>query len=95
VDVLVAPAAGEQPATAADLVRERVDRGVRGALPPADLAPPYVPIGSAIRLSVAILSYVDTVSFGVTADAAFSADLDVFTAGIQRGLAELSGRAAR
>jgi len=56
---------------------------------------PYVPIGNAVRLSVAILSYVDTVSFGVTADADCFADLDVFTAGIRRGLAELSGRAAR
>ena len=52
---------------------------------------PYVPIGNAVRLSVAILSYVDTVSFGVTADAGCAADLDVFTAGIQHGLAELSG----
>ena len=52
---------------------------------------PYVPIGNAVRLSVAILSYVDTISFGVTADAGCAADLDVFTAGIQRGLAELSG----
>ena len=41
--------------------------------------------------SVAILSYVDTVSFGVTADVGCAADLDVFTAGIQHGLAELSG----
>ena len=56
---------------------------------------PYVPIGSAVRLSVAILSYVDTVSFGVTADAGCAADLDVFVEGIGRGLAELSGRAAR
>jgi diacylglycerol O-acyltransferase len=56
---------------------------------------PYVPIGNAVRLSVAILSYVDTISFGVTADADCFADLDVFTAGIRRGLAELSGRAAR
>ena len=52
---------------------------------------PYVPIGNAVRLSVAILSYVDTVSFGVTADVGCAADLDVFTAGIQHGLAELSG----
>ena len=50
-----------------------------------------MPIGNAVRLSVAILSYVDTVSFGVTADADCSADLDVFMAGIRRGLAELSG----
>lgn len=51
---------------------------------------PYVPIGNAIRISVAILSYVDTVSFGVTADYDSSPDLDVFVEGIQCGLAELS-----
>ena len=51
---------------------------------------PYVPIGNAVRISVAILSYVDDVAFGVTADYGFSADLDVFTGGIRRGLAELS-----
>jgi WS/DGAT C-terminal domain len=51
---------------------------------------PYVPIGDAVRISVAILSYVDTVSFGVTADYDSSPDLDVFVGGIQRGLAELS-----
>ena len=51
---------------------------------------PYVPIGNMVRISVAILSYVDTVSFGVTADSGSSPDLDVFTHGIQRGLAELT-----
>ena len=51
---------------------------------------PYVPIGNAVRISVAILSYVDTVSFGVTADHESAPDLDVFTEGIQCGLAELS-----
>ena len=51
---------------------------------------PYVPIGSTVRISVAILSYTDTVSFGVTADYDFSLDLDAFTEGIQRGLAELT-----
>ena len=29
---------------------------------------PYVPIGDSVRMSVAILSYVDTVSSGITAD---------------------------
>jgi len=52
---------------------------------------PYVPIGNAVRISVAILSYVDDVAFGVTADYDSSADLDVFVGGIRRGLAELSG----
>jgi diacylglycerol O-acyltransferase / wax synthase len=51
---------------------------------------PYVPIGNTVRISVAILSYVDTVSFGVTADYDSSPDLDLFVAGIRRGLAELS-----
>jgi WS/DGAT/MGAT family acyltransferase len=55
---------------------------------------PYVPIGNTVRVSVAILSYVDTVSFGVTADYGSSPDLAVFTRGIQRGLAELRPVAA-
>ena len=50
---------------------------------------PYVPIGNAVRISIAILSYVDSVSFGVTADNESASDLNVFTEGIQRGLAEL------
>jgi diacylglycerol O-acyltransferase / wax synthase len=50
---------------------------------------PYVPIGNAVRISVAILSYLDTVSFGVTADYDSAPDLDTFTEGIRRGLAEL------
>jgi hypothetical protein len=50
-------------------------------------------IGDSVRISVAILSYVDTVSFGVTADYDSSADLDVFTKGIQHGLAELTSPA--
>jgi len=50
---------------------------------------PYVPIGNAVRISIAILSYVDSVSFGVTADYDSSPDLDVFIEGIQCGLVEL------
>jgi len=54
---------------------------------------PYVPIGNAVRISVAILSYVDAICFSVTADHDFSPDLDVFTEGIRCGLAELGGPA--
>ena len=54
---------------------------------------PYVPIGDAVRISVAILSYVDTVSFGVTADHDSSPDLDIFVTGITRALAELGAAA--
>jgi len=51
---------------------------------------PYVPIGASVRISIAILSYLDTVSFGVTADYDSVPDLDVLVQGIQRALAELS-----
>ena len=51
---------------------------------------PYVPIGNAVRISIAILSYLDDVSFGVTADYESLPDLDVFAAGIGRGLAQLA-----
>jgi hypothetical protein len=50
---------------------------------------PYVPIGNAVRISVAILSYLDHVSFGITADYESVPDLDVLAAGIGRALDEL------
>ena len=50
---------------------------------------PYVPIGNAVRISVAILSYLDGISFGLTADYESVPDLDVLAAGIGRALAEL------
>jgi diacylglycerol O-acyltransferase len=37
---------------------------------------PYVPIGNSVRISIAILSYLDTVSFGVTADYESVPDVD-------------------
>ena len=54
---------------------------------------PYVPIGNAVRISVAILSYANTVSFGVTADYDSAPDLDVFVGGIRYGLTELGAAA--
>jgi len=51
---------------------------------------PYVPIGASVRISIAILSYLDTVSFGVTVDYDSVPDVDVLVQGIQRALAELS-----
>jgi len=52
---------------------------------------PYVPIGNNLRIGVAIFSYLDAFSFGITADyrAVSESDLDILTAGIGRGLAEL------
>ena len=55
---------------------------------------PYVPIGDNVRISIAIFSYLDRFSFGVTADYSAAPDLDVLTKGIRRGLAELQARSA-
>ena len=43
-----------------------------------------------MRISTAILSYLDNVTFGVTADYESVPDLDVLVQGIRHGLAELS-----
>ena len=53
---------------------------------------PYVPIGDNVRISVAIFSCLDRLSFGITADYSAAPDLDVLTKGIRRGLAELQAR---
>jgi diacylglycerol O-acyltransferase len=58
---------------------------------------PYVPIGDNVRIGVAIFSYMERFSFGLTADysAVPEADLETLTAGIGRGLAELRSRVGR
>jgi diacylglycerol O-acyltransferase / wax synthase len=55
---------------------------------------PYVPIGNNVRIGIAVLSYLDSFSFGVTVDhsAVPESDLGILTAGVTRGLAELSAR---
>jgi diacylglycerol O-acyltransferase / wax synthase len=55
---------------------------------------PYVPVVGTIRIVVAIFSYDGTLYFGVTGDRDHAADIDVLTAGIESGLAELRERAA-
>jgi WS/DGAT/MGAT family acyltransferase len=55
---------------------------------------PYVPIGNNVRISIAIYSYLDRFSFGITADYAAAADLPILTKGIRRGLTELQSVAA-
>jgi diacylglycerol O-acyltransferase / wax synthase len=52
---------------------------------------PYVPIGNNLRISVAIFSYLDRFSFGITADYDAVPDVAVLAKGIRRGLAELGG----
>jgi diacylglycerol O-acyltransferase / wax synthase len=54
---------------------------------------PYVPIGDNVRIGIAVFSYLDTISFGITADSAVpESDLDLLTAGISGGLADLLAR---
>lgn len=55
---------------------------------------PYVPIAGTIRIVVAIFSYDGGLYFGVTGDRDHAPDIDVLTAGIESGLAELHERAA-
>ena len=57
-----------------------------------EAAYPYVPIGSSLRTGVAIFSYLDTISFGITADYDAMPDLTILTEGIGRGLAELDAQ---
>jgi hypothetical protein len=55
---------------------------------------PYVPIGDNVRISIAIFSYLDRFSFGITADYGAAPDLDVLVKGIRRGLAELQAKSS-
>ena len=55
---------------------------------------PYVPIGDNVRISIAIFSYLDRFSFGITAELDAAPDLDVLIQGIGRGIAELRDRSA-
>ncbi|EHR51872.1 acyltransferase, WS/DGAT/MGAT [Saccharomonospora marina XMU15] len=50
---------------------------------------PYVPIGLRLRTGIAVLSYGDTLSIGVTADAHSVPDADALARGVEDGIAEL------
>jgi diacylglycerol O-acyltransferase len=50
---------------------------------------PFVPLIGNVRISIAIFSYNGGLYFGVTGDYDSSSDIDVLTAGVERGLAEL------
>ena len=56
---------------------------------------PYVPIATTLRTGIAIFSYSDTVTFGITGDFAANPDLDVLARGIESGLSELLAAAKR
>jgi diacylglycerol O-acyltransferase / wax synthase len=55
---------------------------------------PYVPIGQNVRIGIAVFSYLDRFSFGITADhgAVPESELATLARGISRGLDELSER---
>jgi WS/DGAT/MGAT family acyltransferase len=50
---------------------------------------PYVPIATTVRTGIAIFTYCDDVTFGVTGDFAANPDLDVLAHGIEHGITEL------
>jgi diacylglycerol O-acyltransferase len=50
---------------------------------------PYVPIATTLRTGVAIFTYCDNVTFGITGDYHTSADIDVLAHGIEEGIGEL------
>ena len=51
---------------------------------------PYVPIADRVRIGVAMFSYRDTLTFGITGDFETTADLDVLATGIADSLASCS-----
>jgi WS/DGAT/MGAT family acyltransferase len=55
---------------------------------------PYVPIAANIRTAIGILSYLDQLNFGITAEFDAVPDVAVLSAGIRAGVDELLARAA-
>jgi diacylglycerol O-acyltransferase / wax synthase len=56
---------------------------------------PYVPIATTLRTGIAIFSYCDTLTFGITGDYDSTPDLDVLARGIEDGVTELLKAAKR
>jgi len=50
-----------------------------------------VPIADRVRIGIAIFSYRDVLTFGITADHASTPDLEVLVDGIAESLSELVG----
>ena len=55
---------------------------------------PFVPVVGSIRIVVAIFSYDGGLYFGVTGDYDGAPDIDVLTAGIERGMDDLLAQIA-
>ena len=50
---------------------------------------PYVPIATTVRTGVAIISYCQEITIGITGDYDTTGDLEVLARGIETGIAEL------
>ena len=50
---------------------------------------PYVPIATTLRTGIAIFSYCDMLTFGITGDYDSTPDLEVLAHGIEDGVTEL------
>jgi WS/DGAT/MGAT family acyltransferase len=50
---------------------------------------PYVPIATTLRTGICILSYCDSVTFGITGDYASTPDIQALATGIEEGVTEL------
>jgi hypothetical protein len=50
---------------------------------------PYVPISTTLRTGIAIFSYCDMLTFGITGDYDSTPDLEVLAHGIEDGVTEL------
>jgi WS/DGAT/MGAT family acyltransferase len=56
---------------------------------------PYVPIATSLRTGVAIFTYCDQMTFGITGDYRTTPDIDVLAHGIELGIRELNEAAQR
>ncbi|MGZ4575001.1 MAG: WS/DGAT domain-containing protein, partial [Mycobacteriaceae bacterium] len=54
---------------------------------------PYVPIADRVRIGVAMFSYRDTLTFGITGDYESTPDIDILAEGITQSMEELLAEA--
>jgi diacylglycerol O-acyltransferase len=56
---------------------------------------PYVPLAGDMRIGIAVFSYLDNISFGITGDYDTTPDIEILAAGIRNGLDDLAKAAAQ
>ena len=55
---------------------------------------PVVPLGASVRIGVAVMSYEDQITYGISGDYDTTADIDVLCRGIEQEMADLAAAAA-